>query len=90
MIISKDLIELLNYSDTSNKYLTEERDGMFFVKYLNGKTHEENWQSIKKSIPNNISESPSIRHKQLWLIDYYNHEFPDNVHINTERFVSPK
>lgn len=87
IVVSADLVELLNPLQLTNEYLDIERDGVCFVKYLNGETHGENWKAVCGSISENLSDSSSIRNKQIWLIDYYNHTFPDNIHKNIHRFL---
>lgn len=87
IVVSADLVELVNPLHLTNEYLDMERDGVSFVKYLNGKDCEENWEAICSSISNELSDYPSIRSKQLWLIDYYNHKFPNNIHRNIHRFI---
>ena len=87
IVVSADLVELVNPLQLSNEYLDIERDGVCFVIYLNGKNHEENWKAVCGSISEELSNSSSIRNKQVWLIDYYNHNFPDNIHKDIHRFV---
>ena len=86
VVISRDLVALVNPSESPNEYLELERDGLYFIKYLNGTDHEDNWRAISSAMPEELSDSPSIRSKQIWLIDYYNHKFPDNIHKKNLRF----
>ena len=86
VVVSRDLVALVNPAKSPNEYLEFERDGLCFVKYLNGASHADNWRAISNAIPEELSEFPSIRSKQIWLIDYYNHKFPDNIHKNILRF----
>jgi hypothetical protein len=85
VVVSKELIELIPPSNNNNEYLSQERDGVWFVKYLNG-TDDESWNAICLAISDDLSHNPSIRNKQIWLIDYYNHQFSGNVHKEIPRF----
>jgi hypothetical protein len=42
--------------------------------------------AIKKIVPDKLSDSSSIRSKQIWLIDFYNHTFPKQTHVVHAKF----
>lgn len=88
VIISKELIDLvypaceLAISD----HLILESDGLYFVNYMANGNAANNWVAICKSIPDQLSGVPSVRSKQIWLIDYYNHLFPESKQKDIHRF----
>ncbi|MBG6291067.1 hypothetical protein [Pseudomonas nitroreducens] len=80
IVASKDLINLV-YQDESEiprDTIIKESDGAYFINYLSHRKPDEAKQAIELSIPRKLSENPSIRGKQIWMIDYYNHAFPDS------------
>ncbi|WP_155290716.1 hypothetical protein [Pseudomonas chlororaphis] len=88
IVVSRDLVDLL-YPDPnkiSEKNLTKESDGSHFINYLNDRDPEESWDFISKIIPHSLASSPSIRGKQIWLLNYFNHTFPKNIHRTVEHF----
>lgn len=89
IVVSKDLIDLLYTAPhlIPKEILTKESDGSYFINYLSNRDPQESWRSVNNIIPNNLAESPSIRGKQIWLINYYNHSFPDNISRAVETFV---
>lgn len=86
VVVSKELIELIPITDDDSKYVSQERDGVCFVQYLNGVNFNDNWEAISGAISDNLSQNPSIRNKQIWLIDYYNHKYPNNIYKDIPRF----
>lgn len=91
VVVSKDLLELvkpsLNSCDATLPLLFEQ-DGLWFIDYLRGKGAAETWSIIREIIPPELSASSSIRSKQIWLVDFYNHTFPDQTHIVHDKFTS--
>lgn len=88
IVVSQELIDLI-YPDNSqapSNLLSVEDDNLYFINYLNAIDPEDNWRAIKNSIPSLFSSNPSIRSKQLWLIEYYNYLYPDNIVIQQSRF----
>lgn len=84
VVISNDLIELVKpklNTQGANVPLLFEQDGLWFIHYLSGRDSSETWGAISNVIPSELSSSSSIRSKQIWLIDYYNHSF------STEKYV---
>jgi hypothetical protein len=89
VVVSKELLDLVNpnIDNTTPKLpITKESDGLFFINYLSMGGSEEIWSRVRKAIPLKLSESPSIRNKQIWLIDLYNHLYPDDKHQIIEKF----
>lgn len=89
IVVSKDLLELVDpvISDQDVTLpLLFEQDGLCFIDYLCGKEALYTWSAIRKIIPDKLSSSSSIRSKQIWLIDFYNHTFPQQAHVVHEKF----
>lgn len=88
VVISKSLIELVfgSTANVHNQLLLEESDGLFFLGYLNGETADENQRILKDILPETLSETPSIRTKQIWIIDYFNSQYPENKIREFHRF----
>lgn len=89
VIISSDLFELVKPTMSANQTkatLLFEQDGLWFIDYLSGRDATETWESISRVVPSELSKSSSIRSKQIWLIDYYNHSFPKDRHVIYEKF----
>jgi hypothetical protein len=89
VIISKELIDLVYPASelSTNEHLILESDGLYFINYMKNGNADNSWEAICKSIPDQLSENPSIRSKQIWLIDYYNHQFPESKQKDIHRFV---
>ncbi|MGE8150947.1 hypothetical protein ACQKP5_06800 [Pseudomonas vancouverensis] len=89
IVVSKDLVDLLypNTSEIPKETLIKESDGAFFINYLSNRNAQESWSYIDKIIPHDLAGSPSIRGKQIWLINYYNHTFPDHISRAVQAFV---
>lgn len=90
VVISNDLFELVKPKlDIQEKSvpLLFEQDGLWFIHYLSGRDSSETWGAISTIIPSELSSSSSIRSKQIWLIDYYNHSFSAEKHIAYEKFA---
>ena len=89
VIISKELIDLVYPASelSINDHLILESDGLYFINYMKNGNAADNWAAICKSIPDQLSENPSIRSKQIWLIDYYNHQFPESKQKDIHRFA---
>lgn len=89
VVIGKELIDLVygKFDQVISDLIIKENDNLFFIEYLNGGNSGENKIAISKCIPNELSENPSIRAKQLWLIEYFNHKFPADVIRDNRRFV---
>ena len=88
IVISKELIELL-YPKNENLpdgIFIRENDSLCFLNYFNSVSPEEAWAAIKRIIPDNLHVNSSIRNKQVWLIDYYNYIFPQNIVKKIDRF----
>ncbi|MBL4832553.1 MAG: hypothetical protein JKY26_01155 [Pseudomonas sp.] len=88
VVISKALIELVfgNTANVNNLLILEENDGLFFLGYLNGKTAAEDQKVLESILPEKLSENPSIRAKQIWIIDYFNNKYPESKIRETHRF----
>lgn len=88
VVISKPLIELVygNPKNVNCSFLIQENDGLFFLKYLNGETYAENRSVVSNVLPEKLSDNPSVRAKQIWLIDYFNNTFPDQKIRESNRF----
>jgi hypothetical protein len=89
VVVSKDLLDLVNpiiKHQGSSVPLLFEQDGVWFIDYLCGRNASETWAVITEIIPAELSISSSIRSKQIWLIDFYNHTFPDQIHVVHEKF----
>ena len=88
VVISKALIELVfgNAGNVNNELILEENDGLFFLGYLNGESATANQVVIDNILPERLSENPSIRAKQIWLIDYFNNKYPENKIRESHRF----
>jgi hypothetical protein len=89
VVVSSDLFELVKPILAANQTVATllfEQDGLWFIDYLSGRDATETWESISKAIPSELSKSSSIRSKQIWLIDYYNHSFPKDRRVNYEKF----
>lgn len=89
VVVSSELLELVSTrieTETVVLPIVQEHDGLWFINYLSGKTAQEVWSNILKIIPAELSKSPSIRNKQVWLVDFYNHAFPDDIHMAIQKF----
>lgn len=88
IVVSKDLIELLYPSPGTppRHLLTKESDGSYFINYFNDREPISTWDCIEKIVPQTLAYSPSIRGKQIWLINYYNHTFPQNISRSVKIF----
>ncbi|MGO0308798.1 hypothetical protein ACTL6P_19785 [Endozoicomonas acroporae] len=88
VVISKALIELVygNLRDVDSEILIEENDGLFFLDYLNGDSIEINKSIVEQVLPQQLSENPSIRAKQIWVVDYFNSKYPDHKIRESSRF----
>lgn len=90
VILSRELLDLVDPS-IDKKIVTlpiyQENDGLFFINYFHGRPSQEVWLHVMKAIPSELSESPSIRNKQVWLIDFYNHSYPADKHMTIEKFT---
>jgi len=90
VVISNDLLELVKpklEAQGTSVPLLYEQDGLWFIHYLSGRDSSEIWEAISMAIPSKLSTSSSIRSKQIWLIDYYNHMFPTEKHIVSKKFT---
>ncbi len=88
IIVSKELLDLvypLSELDPKN-HLLKENDGLFFVDYFKERNQEESWELLSKTLEQGLSTNPSIRSKQLWLIDYYNHTHPEYAYMQNPKF----
>ena len=89
VVISKELLDLVNPSIDKNSVdlpITLENDGLFFINYIVGRNSQEVWSYVAKTIPSELSESPSIRNKQVWLVDFYNYTYPNENYRVIEKF----
>lgn len=88
IVVSNELISLLfpRGDEGLNGKIIKENDECRFVNYLLGDSPDENWHLLSKVVPEDLSDNSSIRSKQIWLIDYYNHSFSDSVKRSVERF----
>lgn len=88
IVVSKDLVDLLypTLDDVPKHTLTKESDGSYFINYLSNRDPQESWNFINNIVPQSLAYSPSIRGKQIWLINYYNHTFPHNISRTVENF----
>ncbi len=88
IVVSKDLVDLLfpDLKMIPKHILTNESDGAYFINYLYNRDAQDSWNYINNLVPPNLAESPSIRGKQIWLINYYNHTFPNNITRAVETF----
>jgi len=89
VVVSKDLVDLLypSLNEVPKQTLIRESDGSYFINYLHNRDPQESWNFIDNIIPHNLAESPSIRGKQIWLINYYNHTFPGYISRAVETFT---
>ena len=89
VVISKELLDLVK-PDIDKKSvdlpITLENDGLLFINYITGRNAQEVWSHVAKIIPFELSESPSIRNKQVWLIEFYNHTYPDTKQKVIDKF----
>ncbi|TXR53969.1 hypothetical protein [Reinekea thalattae] len=88
VVISKALIELVfgSTGNVNSELILEENDGLFFLGYLNGESAAGNLVVLENVLPEKLSEHPSIRAKQIWLIDYFNNKYPENKIRESHRF----
>jgi hypothetical protein len=91
IVIGHDLAELVfdSLESVKSDVIIKENDGLLFIDYLNGDTLQDNRDIVDKCLPRSLSKNPSIRSKQLWLIDYFNHKHPENKIRHTDRFAQP-
>jgi len=89
IVISKDLIDLLHPDSPpeKNDLILKESDDSYFINYLHSRHQEEVWRCISNIVPETLTSSPSIRGKHIWLINYYNHCFPDDIYRTVEIFT---
>lgn len=81
IVISDDLFSLIYPERHPNEDIPvlKENDGQYFLDYLRyGKL--EDIKSVMKSTT--LNSEPSVREKQMWLIDYFNKKFPDSMSIS--------
>ncbi|WP_444905075.1 hypothetical protein ACJJIU_10290 [Microbulbifer sp. CnH-101-E] len=89
VVISKELLDLVgpNFDSCEIELPTcLENDGLTFIDFLTNRQPEESWTHIEKAIPENLSNNPSVRNKQIWLIDFYNHINPTHKRTIIEKF----
>lgn len=89
VVISSDLIELVKpilELQEVELFLLFEQDGLWFIDYLRNRDSAITWDYLSKVVPTKLNASSSIRSKQIWLIDYYNHSFPDVTHVIHKKF----
>jgi hypothetical protein len=89
VIVSRELLGLVNPDighDSMILPVVLENDGLYFINYLFKRDAKEVWSHVSKAVPPQLSESPSIRNKQVWLIDFYNHNFPAEKQKIIEKF----
>lgn len=88
IVVSKDLIDLVYPNNTIPEEcsLVKENDNLFFVDYLSSTNAVLARSLMETIIPGDLSIEPSIRSKQLWLIEYYNYCFPENQFRENHRF----
>lgn len=89
IIISRELLDLVDPSIDKKVIILPiclENDGLYFINYFNKKPSKEAWSHVTKAIPSEFSLSPSIRNKQIWLLDFYNYSYPNDNHKNIEKF----
>ena len=88
VVISRSLLELVfgNTENVSHHLILEENDGLFFLDYLHGETTEECQRVLEDVLPEKLSENPSIRAKQIWMIDYFNSKYPERKIRESSRF----
>jgi hypothetical protein len=90
VIISRELLDLVDPRIDKKLVLLpiyQENDGVHFINYFDGKPSKEAWSYVIKTIPSEFSSSPSIRNKQVWLFDFYNHNYPTDNHRKIEKFT---
>lgn len=89
VVVGRELIDLVgvlsNYNGIDVPMILEQ-DGLWFIDYLCSRCAHHTWNSISAIVPSELSVSSSIRNKQIWLIDYYNHSFPDNIRVVHNKF----
>jgi len=89
VVVSRELLDLVNPSIIKNAIvlpIVQENDGLFFINYLNGRDSQKVWSHVTKAIPSELNESPSIRNKQVWLIDFFNYTYPNEKYKIIEKF----
>lgn len=89
IVVSKNLVDLLypSLDEIPKQTLIRESDGSYFINYLSNRDPQESWGFVNNIIPHNLADSPSIRGKQIWLIHYYNHTFPNHISRAVETFA---
>jgi hypothetical protein len=89
IVISSELISLLypTTQDIPNQIIKKENDDAYFINYLYDRNPDTTKEKIISLIPNGLSTLPSIRGKQIWLIDYHNHQHPTHIIDSQPKFT---
>lgn len=88
IVVSQDLIDLIypNRNLPPSCSLLRENDDLFFVDYISSMSQRDVRSFMEKIVPGNLAQDPSVRNKQIWLIEYYNFCFPENQFREARRF----
>lgn len=88
IVVSQNLLDLVAPLKTENPIpeVLLENDGLSFVHYLKDKDPSESWNAVEAIAPTGLHEKPSIRKKQIWLHQYYNATYPDQIKKDYPRF----
>jgi len=87
--VSQKLIDLA-YPDgvsTARGKLVKESDGIYFLDYIGCLDVGLVSPLVEYLVPYPLSSIPSVRKKQLWLLEYYNFCFPEHRIDRAERFL---
>ncbi|HMK49111.1 MAG TPA: hypothetical protein VK435_03585, partial [Thermodesulfovibrionales bacterium] len=88
IVVSRDLMDDIYPEKVlpPDLALIKEYDGEYFIDYLSA-TDSVTAFSLVNETSKIYSISPvSLREKQIWLIEYYNHKFPSNKISGLDRF----
>lgn len=88
IVVSEDLINLIyqSHEDIPDQLFSKENDGAFFINFLKNRNPATSEQAIRSTIPSRLSPTSSIRGKQIWMLEYYNHCFPESPFQKIPRF----
>lgn len=89
VVISSELMDLVGPAINTSEIgmpIIRENDGIYFIDYLAGREMNEASNNISKVVPSDLNTSPSIRNKQIWMLDYYNYSFPGESNVVVPKF----
>ncbi len=86
IIVSKNLMELLETKDVGLHMLCKQRDGFYFLDYLSCGKVEETYAIMEKFSKNLNSYQSNVKEKYYWLFQYWEYKYSQKLPFNTYVF----